>query len=74
MEEGKNALLPFVSEDTNMDRNDVMTAVKVNHGIALATFEGTGAAATYMAKNGIPFDVAHRVLICPRQRRVYDWQ
>ena len=57
-----------------MNRNDIETAIKVNHGIAIAELEGAERGAAFMAANGVPFDVAHRVLMYPRMRRSYDWR
>ena len=57
-----------------MNRDDVETAIKVTHGIALAELEGAWQGAAFMAANSVPFDVAHRVLMYPRMRRSYDWR
>ena len=57
-----------------MNRIDAETAIKVNKGIALAALEGNRRGAQYMATEGVPFDVAHRVLMYPGRRRNYDWQ
>ena len=57
-----------------MNRDNVETAVKVNHGIAIAELEGAFRGAAFMAANGVPFDIAHRVLMYPSQRRAYDWR
>lgn len=57
-----------------MNRDDIETAIKVNHGIAIAELEGARHGAAFMAANGVPFAVAHRVLMYPRMRRSYDWR
>lgn len=57
-----------------MIREDVQTAIIVNQGIAIASLEGNSKGAAFMAERGVPFDVAHRVLTRPMQRRKYDWQ
>lgn len=58
-----------------MNRTDVNTAIVVNHGIAIAEMDGQpGRAAMYMAEKGVPFAVAHRVLLYPQRRRSYDWR
>lgn len=57
-----------------MNRNDIETAIKVSHGIAIAELEGAWQGAAFMAANSVPFDVAHRVLMYPRMRRSYDWR
>lgn len=57
-----------------MNRDDIETAIKVNHGIAIAGLEGTQRGAAFMAANGVPFVIAHRVLMYPRMRRSYDWR
>ena len=57
-----------------MNRDDVNTAIVVNHGIAIAELEGHSRGAMYMAEKGVPFEVAHRVLMYPHRRRSYDWR
>lgn len=57
-----------------MNRNDIETAIKVSHGIAIAELEGAWQGAAFMAANSVPFDVAHRVLMYPHMRRSYDWR
>ena len=57
-----------------MNRDDIETAIKVNHGITIAELEGHGRGASFMAERGVPFEVAHRVLTRPMYRREYDWQ
>ena len=57
-----------------MNRDDIETAIKVSHGIAIAELEGAWQGAAFMAANSVPFDVAHRVLMYPRMCRSYDWR
>lgn len=57
-----------------MVRSDKQTAVKVNRGLAVALIDGIAAGAREMASGGVPFDVAHRVLLHPPLRRPTDWR
>ena len=56
------------------NRSDAATAVLVNQGIAMAALEGSAKGAQFMAAKGVPFEVAHRVLVHPGRRRHYDWR
>jgi hypothetical protein len=64
------AARPAVPRQTGL-RADLITALLVDAVIGASIAEGTGYAARTLCENGVPFDVALRVLTRPASRRHY---
>lgn len=50
-------------------RKDSFTCMVVDYGIQIAGSDGAKAGAAYMAHWGVPFEVAHRVLVLKLRRK-----
>jgi hypothetical protein len=59
--------------DTQSRADEVMTKL-VELAVLEASTNSTYFAATIMQTHGVPIDVAHRVLLHPKQRRNYRFQ
>ena len=55
-------------------RADKQTEIQVSLGIVIARFGGVDAGASHMASQGVPLEVALRVLLRPHLRRETDWR